>query len=159
MHPLPQLTIRLAEHDDCVVMNEIRADSIIELCRPDHGDDPATVLRWVNNQSVETFRQLLVRPDVTLIVAECESVVVAVGGINGDKVTLNYVHPDHRFRGISKALMVALEAAMVAGGVVRGRLDSTATARDFYRGIGWIDEDGGTPEAGYPMSKTLQGSG
>lgn len=151
-----QLMIRRATHDDCAAMNEIRSTSITQLCAPDHGDDPETVSRWVGNQSVETFRQLLARPDVTLLVVECEGVVVAVGGINGDRVTLNYVHPDYRFRGISKALMAALESEMAASGVVRGRLDSTATARDFYRGIGWIDEAGGTPDAGYPMSKALQ---
>jgi GNAT superfamily N-acetyltransferase len=147
--------IRPATEADCVAMSRVRSAAITQLCSADHGDDPDTVTAWVDRQSPETFRLLLWRPEVTLLVADLDGAVVGVAGFSGDKVTLNYVDPDHRFAGISKALMAALEAQMLVDGVSRGRLDSTATARDFYRAIGWIEQEGGTPEQGYPMSKLL----
>jgi GNAT superfamily N-acetyltransferase len=155
MHPLSQLTIRRAKRADCAAMNEIRAASITQLCTPDHGDDPDVLSMWVNNQSAETFQQLLERPDVVLLVGEFDGVAVAVGGINGDKVTLNYVHPDYRFRGISKALMAGLEGELVASGITLAYLDSTATALPFYRALDWVQTGSGDPDQGYPMEKRL----
>ena len=155
MHPLPQLRVRAATDGDCEAMSAVRAASITRLCSADHNDDPHVIAAWAGNQSPQTFRALLSRPDVSLIVAELDGAVVGVGGLSGEDIKLNYVDPDHQFQGISKALMAALEGQMAASGVVRARLYSTATARGFYRAIGWIDEDGATPESGYPMSKVL----
>lgn len=149
------VTIRRAEIADCPAMSAVRIASITALCGPDHGNDPAVIAAWVGNKSAEGFERLLKQPGVILLVAELEGAVVAVGGIAGDRVTLNYVDPAHRFAGISKALMVALEAELGQSGVHVARLESTATAMAFYRALGWIEVGPGTPDGGHPMEKRL----
>ena len=79
--------------------------------------------------------------------------MAGLGAHAHDQVTLNYVHPAHRFAGVSKAIMAALERSMQDEGVVVGRLLSTATALPFYRAIGWLEVGSGTPGQGYPMQK------
>jgi GNAT superfamily N-acetyltransferase len=74
------------------------------------------------------------------------------------EITLNYVSPDARFRGVSRVMLRALEARAIERGNSRCTLLSTETARRFYQGAGYA-EDGppqgkfGTPS--YPMSKRL----
>ena len=72
---------------------------------------------------------------------------------------INYVSPDARFRGVSRALLRALEERAIERGNVRCTLTSTETARRFYQANGYV-EDGllagkfGT-RASYAMSKPL----
>jgi GNAT superfamily N-acetyltransferase len=87
------------------------------------------------------------------------STILAVGGITkAGNVTLNYVSPDARFCGVSRALLAALEERALERGNVRCTLNSTETALKFYLANGYrID---GPPDhkhgaGGYPMSKTL----
>lgn len=78
------------------------------------------------------------------------------------EITLNYVSPEARFRGVSRALLAALEARALASGNSRCRLESTETARRFYLSNGYVDE--GAPSrkfgmaSGYRMSKPLRRS-
>ncbi|HEX3993849.1 MAG TPA: GNAT family N-acetyltransferase [Acetobacteraceae bacterium] len=71
----------------------------------------------------------------------------------------NYVAPNARFRGASRALLAALEARAVERGNLRCTLFSTATAHRFYCARGYVDD--GPPdrkfgtEGGYPMSTIL----
>ena len=74
-------------------------------------------------------------------------------------ITLNYVSPDARFRGISRGLLGALETRAVERGNTRCTLTSTETARRFYRANGYAED--GPPAgnfgtgSGYPMSRVL----
>jgi GNAT superfamily N-acetyltransferase len=52
---------------------------------------------------------------------------------------LNYVAPAARFRGVSKALVAALEATARNLGLAECRLESTQTALQFYRRLGYVD--------------------
>jgi GNAT superfamily N-acetyltransferase len=67
--------------------------------------------------------------------------------------------PDARFRGISRALLGALETRAAERGNKRCTLNSTLTARRFYRAAGYTED--GPPDGkfgargGYPMSKPL----
>ena len=66
--------------------------------------------------------------------------------------------PDARFRGVSRALLGALEARAMERGSMRSTLNSTETARAFYLANGCIID--GPPDrkhgaGGYPMSKLL----
>ena len=75
------------------------------------------------------------------------------------EVTLNYVSPGARFRGVSRALLTALENRAAERGNVRCTLTSTETARRFYQANGYVEDgrlDGkfGT-SASYAMSKLL----
>jgi GNAT superfamily N-acetyltransferase len=60
---------------------------------------------------------------------------------NAGKVLLNYVSPDARFRGVSKALMRTLEDRARAAGIAECSLDSTQTALAFYRALGYERTD------------------
>jgi GNAT superfamily N-acetyltransferase len=80
------------------------------------------------------------------------------------EINLNYVSPDARFRGVSRALLCALEARAAERGNARCTLISTETAHRFYRAHGYSDEGPPVGEfgttGGYPMAKvlTLRGS-
>ena len=95
---------------------------------------------------------------MTLFVAERDGVIAAVGAIiEPDTIGLNYVDPAHRFAGVSKALLVAMEEVLRQHGVAEGKLDSTETAHRFYLAAG-----GRTPARpgqfgmrDYPMRKRL----
>jgi Acetyltransferase (GNAT) domain len=49
-------------------------------------------------------------PDFSLLVAVEHGTILAVGGVSeAGHITLNYVSPDARFRGVSRALVAALD--------------------------------------------------
>ncbi len=90
--------------------------------------------------------------------------ILAVGSVTDTgEITLNYVAPAARFRGVSRALLGALEARAAARGNVRCTLTSTETAHRFYLEGGYIDN--GPPvgnfgtSTGYPMFKRLAVAG
>ena len=76
------------------------------------------------------------------------------------EITLNYVSPDARFRGISKALLQALELRAKQLGIPRLKLQSTATATRFYSALGYTASGPATKAfgvtMGLPMEKRLQ---
>jgi len=140
-------------------MSEVLTRSITELCTLDHDNDPAAIAAWVANKTPEGVRRILENPDVKLFVAERDGVVAAVGCVQaGIEIGLNYVHPAHRFQGVSRALLAAMEHAMREADVTEAKLKSTRTAHDFYRANGW--EDAGELYTGrwidaWPMRKRL----
>jgi GNAT superfamily N-acetyltransferase len=144
----------------CLVMRR----SITELCGADHRGDPAILARWLSNKTPEVFRVWLTQPGGSVLVAVEGASILAVGGVtDAGEITLNYVSPDARFRGVSRALLEALETRAVERGNSRCTLISTETARRFYLDRGYV-EDG--PPAGkhgttssYPMSKRFDVKG
>jgi GNAT superfamily N-acetyltransferase len=84
-----------------------------------------------------------------------------VGGVtDAGEIILNYVSPEARFRGVSRALLGALEARAAERGAAHCTLDSTETARRFYLANGYVED--GPPSgkfgmrSGYGMSKPLR---
>lgn len=139
-------------------MAAVRLASIVELCEPDHGRDAVKIAAWTANRSPEHMLRIMANPAAAMFVAERNGGVAAVGCVNnGAEITLNYVHPAHRFRGVSKALLAAMEDFIRDGGVREAKLTSTATARRFYAAAGWIDDPDAVagPLGGHPMRKTL----
>jgi GNAT superfamily N-acetyltransferase len=153
------IAVRPAAEADIPAMSRVLTRSIAELCAADHRDDPELVARWTANKSVTGVGKMLANEGMTLLVAERDGAIAAVGAIiEPDTIGLNYVDPDHRFAGVSKALLEAMEDELRARGVNEGKLHSTGTAHRFYLGAGW--EDAGPPEDGfgmrdYPMRKRL----
>ncbi|WP_083988994.1 GNAT family N-acetyltransferase [Devosia geojensis] len=151
--------VRPAHTSDIEAMSRAMTRSIAELCAADHADDPEIIAGWTRNKTPQAVAQMLANPQLSLFVAEIEGMVGAVGAIAGpDTVALNYVSPDHRRRGLSRALLAHMEAEMAARGTDLARLTSTRTALEFYRAHGW--QDAGPPELGhnvpgYPMTKRL----
>jgi GNAT superfamily N-acetyltransferase len=154
------MEIRDAVAEDALAGCQVLRRSIVELCAADHRNDPAILGRWLGNKTPENFVSWVTQPDNSLLVAVEDGSILAVGSVtDAGRITLNYVSPDARFRGVSRALLGALEARAAARGNIRCTLSSTATARCFYLANGYV-EDGppggefGT-SSGYPMSKPL----
>jgi GNAT superfamily N-acetyltransferase len=153
------MIIRDAVSDDAPAACQTMQRSIAELCAADHNNDPAVLQRWLSNKTPEIFRTWI-KPENSLLVAVEDNMVLAVGCVtDAGAITLNYVSPDARFRGVSSALLTALERRAIERGNTRCTLESTETARRFYLSRGY-SEDGpagrkfGTA-GGHPMTKHL----
>lgn len=153
------MEIRDALVEDAPAACQVIRRSIEELCVADHGNDPAILARWLSNKTPEIVASWMASPDSSLLVAVEPGAILAVGSVtNAGHINLNYVSPDARFRGVSRALLGALEARALARGNARCTLDSTETAREFYLANGYAID--GPPNhkfgpGGYPMSKLL----
>jgi GNAT superfamily N-acetyltransferase len=154
------MMIRDAKPEDAVAACEVVRRSISELCAADHAGDPEIVARWLANKTPENLRAWIARPDASLLVAVDTDAIVAVGMVtDAGEVLLNYVSPDARFRGVSRALLTALEARASERGADVCGLESTETARRFYRSNGYAETGVATRKfgahSGYRMTKSL----
>jgi GNAT superfamily N-acetyltransferase len=155
-----RMDIRDAVAADAPAACQVLRRSISELCVTDHGNDPAILTRWLSNKTPEIVAAWISDPTASVLVAVGRGMILAVGAVtDAGEITLNYVSPDARFRGVSRALLGALEARAIQRGNWRCALTSTETARRFYHANGYV-EDGAVAgkfgtRASYPMSKLL----
>src|ERR1700730_7958601 len=154
------MRIRNATTDDGPAACEVMRRSIAERCVADHRNDPAILGRWLSNKTPQIFRSWI-RPANSLMVAVEHERILAVGCVtDSGEITLNYVSPDARFRGISTTLLDALERRTIKLGNRRFQLESTETARRFYLARGYVERGpaGGKlgTSSGYPMSKIVR---
>ena len=154
------MQIRDALPDDAAAACVVLKRSIAELCEADHRHDPSVVARWLANKTHDNFRAWVNQPDNSVLVAVEEGDILGVGSVtDAGNIGLNYVSPDARFRGVSRALLRALEARAAERGNKRCKLTSTETARRFYLSSGYVVA--GSPVGGvgigfgYPMEKGL----
>jgi GNAT superfamily N-acetyltransferase len=154
------MKIRDATPNDAIAGCEVLKRSISELCAADHKNDPAILARWLGNKTVENFAAWAEQPDNSLLVAVEDDQILAVGSVtDAGTIGLNYVSPDARFRGVSRALLQALERRAAERRNRQCTLISTETARRFYLSNGYFEA--GAPSgafgttSGYPMSKPL----
>ena len=152
--------IRDARPEDTEAACAVLRASIIELCAADHSNDPVLLERWLANKQPEIVAGWIARPDNSLLVAVEGDAILAVGSVtDAGEITLNYVAPSARFRGVSRAPLKALEARALERGSTECRLHSAETARRFYLSSGYVDT--GEPSgkfgmsSGYPMSKRI----
>ena len=153
------ITIRPPVAGDVPAMSRVLIASITGLCWDDHRGNAEIIASWTRNKSPDSIGRWVASPDLFMLVAEHDGAIAAVGSLNRpDEIGLNYVSPDHRRQGVSKAMLGALEEAMRERGTRIGRLTSTQTAHAFYLAMGW--QDAGPPELGhsvpgFPMQKRL----
>ena len=151
--------VREIQTEDAEAASAILCAYITQLCTADHHRNAELIKGWLANKTPEHLLQWLAQPTSRLLVALVRDDVAGVGGFDlAGNVTLNYVAPDHRFKGVSKALLAAMESQLRQSGVTLARLDSTETAHSFYDNEGWCDA--GEPNVwmglvGYPMEKAL----
>jgi GNAT superfamily N-acetyltransferase len=155
-----EMEIRNAVTADASAACEVLRRSISELCVADHENDPAILRRWLSNKSPEIVASWIMHPTTSVLVAVEHETILAVGAVtNVGEITLNYVSPDARLRGVSRSLLGALEAKAIERGNTHCTLTSTETARRFYLANGYT-EDASLPgkfggRASFTMSKLL----
>jgi GNAT superfamily N-acetyltransferase len=157
-HILARMEVRDAVAGDAMDACAVLRRSITELCAADHGNDAAILARWLENKTPENVAVWIARPDASMLVAAESGAIVAVGMVtDAGEIILNYVSPDARFRGVSRALLAAPEASAAERGAGRCRLESTETAHRFYRANGYIEDGPPTGKfgmaLGYRMAK------
>jgi len=134
--------------------------SIGELCAADHRNDPDVIRAWTANKTPNAIRRWIGNPRTVLVLADIEGACAGVGGLSTDgEMLLNYVHPDHRFRGVSRAILCDLERRLAGFGHAEARLTGTATALPFYRSAGWRETgalESGFGIDGFVMAKALR---
>lgn len=152
--------IRDATIDDAKAACLVMRRSIAELCIADHCNDPAILGRWLGNKTPEIFASWLRQTGNNVLVASENDVLLAVGAVtDAGEITLNYVSPDAQLRGVSRALLRAMETRASERGQTRCTLNSTETALRFYRSNGYTTDGPAAGHfgttSGHPMSKTL----
>jgi GNAT superfamily N-acetyltransferase len=152
--------IRDARAEDADAACHVLRRSIAELCVADHRHDPEILQAWLASKQPGIVASWIAKPDNSMLVAVEAGVILAVGSItDAGEIQLNYVSPDARFRGISRALLKALEDRALERGNPNCHLISTETARRFYLSAGYVED--GPPQgkfgttSSYPMSKRL----
>lgn len=132
------MIIRPARAEDAEAACLVLRRSIIELCVADHGNDATILAGWLANKTPEHVRTWISNPDNVVMVAEEDGAILGVGAVaRSGEITLNYVSPDARFRGVSKAMLARLEAQASAFGQTHCVLTSTSTARRLYEAAGY----------------------
>ena len=154
------MIIREATVADAAKACEVLRASITELCLADHNQNPEVLGRWLASKTPENVAGWADNIGRSLLVAVEDDAVLAVGGVTDQgEITLNYVSPKARFRGVSAALLKALEERAVERGAVSATLLSTETAHRFYLSRGYRDT--GLPQgkfgttSSYPMTREL----
>ena len=154
------MKIRDARREDAAEACAVIRRSILELCILDHRNDPGILQRWLANKTPERVAAWMCQPDHPVLVVVEAGAIVAVGAVrDSGEITLNYVSPDGRFRGFSRALLAELESRARQFGAETCTLNSTETARRFYRSSGYIEygppRPGFRADVAYPMIKRL----
>jgi GNAT superfamily N-acetyltransferase len=149
------MEIRTATHLDAEEGSLVLRRSIEELCHQDHGGDPAIIAGWIGNKTAAMWRAWVDQEATELYVATEAGRVLAVGMMDTKgEIMLNYVSPDARLRGISKALLGHMEGEARRLGVNECSLHSTKTARRFYQSAGYRCREDGSGD-GDSMIKSL----
>ena len=105
------MQIRDAVPEDASAACEVLRRSISELCGADHRNDPEILTRWLANKTPEIVGSWIIEPGNSVLLAVDDDSILAVGAVtDAGEITLNYVSPDARFRGVSRAMLIALEA-------------------------------------------------
>ena len=150
------MEIRVAHTGDAEQACMVLRRSIQELCHADHNGDAARLADWLSNKTPENMAAWIRNPQSLVFVAtEGETILGVAAMTKTGKITLNYVSPDARFRGISKALIDRLEAQTRELGLDRCTLNSTETARQFYLSLGYEEQIAPINDACRSMAKAL----
>lgn len=96
------VTIRDAAPKDADAACHVLRESISRLCVADHRNDPAILNAWLANKKPEIVAAWARQPGNSLLLAvECDT-ILGVGSVtDAGEITLNYVAPEARFRGVS----------------------------------------------------------
>jgi len=133
------MLVRCAEESDAGPACKVARRSVTELCATEYRDDPLVLARWLANQTPAEFRRWIGSADRSVCVAVRDDGRLAAVGLVAwrGEIVLDYVAPEARFRGVSKALMAHMEGHLRDRGMERVVLFSTHIARQFYCSLGY----------------------
>ena len=133
------IEIRQAKQDDAAAACRVLRRSITECCGADHRDQPEVLQNWLGNKTADNVASWIASPSNHTLVALRDGELVGVALLTqAGKLSLCYVLPESLHMGIGKALLHAVESQARSWGISVLRLNSTATARDFYARNGYI---------------------
>lgn len=143
--------IREARVADAAAACDILHRSIAELCAADHNSDPAWLAGWLANKTPENVAAWIGDPGNVVYVAIDDGRIAGVAAMQcTGRISLNYVSPDTRFKGVSKALLAALERKAKELGLAQCTLESTKTALRFYHAAGYRAQQGDAAQTCLP---------
>lgn len=154
------IEIRPARIEDAMAACDVVRRSIATLCEADHRHDETILRAWLDGKTPETLARWIGQDDGAVLVALIDQRIVGVGGVRQTgEITLNYVAPEARLRGVSRSLLARLEALVLGWSRPRAWLSSTATAQTFYAASGYLPDGPPKPSFGgklcYPMARRL----
>ena len=154
------VVVRLASVEDAPVVTDVLRRSISQLCGQDHRNDAESLELWLKNKTVPTVRTWFESPRLFCVVACIDGMVSGSAALSAEgEVLLCYVDPGARFKGVSAAMLLALEREAQNRRLAEIRLSSTITAKRFYEERGYIATGPPQPKfrlvAGIPMVKQL----
>ena len=153
------ITVCPAASSDAGIISRILTHSIERGCALDHRNAPLIVAAWVRHKSTADVLAWLAQSRLYLNLALLDDKPVGIGMARRDgRIALCYVQPECFRRGVGRALMTDLEAWLQRGRCRRACLNSTYTAVDFYRRLGYRTCAPGFGIAGLvatPMEKLL----
>ena len=151
-----ELEIRPARADDAEAACAAMRRSIVELCAADHGHDPHILAGWLANKTTANVAMWISDRGNFVYVAINGGKIAGVAAMTQTGlITLNYVSPEARFRGVSKMLLAALERKAADLGLAQCGLTSTKTALRFYRAAGYVERRTGDEDSGITMIKEI----
>lgn len=136
------MNVRRARIEDAAEACLVLRRSIVELCSLDHGGDEKITAKWLSNKTVENVRRWILQCHCFVAEGETGRILGLAAMDDSGKITLNYVSPDARFRGISKALVRCMEDKAKALGIEECHLETTQTALRFYQELGYAVSGG-----------------
>jgi GNAT superfamily N-acetyltransferase len=152
------MDVREACEQDAEEACSVIRRSISELCSLDHQGDRNTLELWLANKTATNMRRWI-REHHVLVAADASAILGVAAMTSSGEIILNYVSPDARFRGVSKALVRGLEVRATKLAIRLLTLKSTAIAVQFYRSAGYTESGAATQgygiTMGYPMQKRL----
>ena len=161
---LPEFSIRGAVAADAESLAGMWVRSIRELCRRDHQGREELVAAWCAQKTPAALTAGLADPALFWLVAtDSAGDVCGIGLLGpGGLIQAIYVDPSWVRRGVGSDLLAGLEAEIRRRGESVATLESTTTARDFYRSQGFADTGAPVIRFGgivaYPMNKELSAS-
>lgn len=126
------MIIRLIKIEDANQGILVLRSSIIKLCEKDHHSNIDQIKDWLANKTTDIWCNWVTSDKFSLFIAELDEVIAGVSmiSLNG-VILLNYVSPDYRFKGVSKAMLNHMEEFSKNIGILMCTLQITYTAKRF----------------------------
>ena len=134
------VSIRRAIPEDAEAVAALLIRSIREICGPDYDNDERMLASWCASKTPENMRGGIENPDNYWTVAIEDGTIAgtALMTIQGN-IHLCYLLPEFLHRGIGRAMLNDLIEKARMLGLNKVTLESTLTARDFYKRNAFIE--------------------